>query len=277
VRTCDLCPEDQVDRELKDDDSDRESDWLNRTSHPIYHVKVPEPKKQPNRVTAHVPNGEVPNITRHMVPSVFVVNPDRRSDIQKLSAVGQSKDTFSGTYGHQNYDNLLRRQLEGPADPQVLFSLMFEEFEKFEECSEMEPSQVDALSDCVSVYSSECEVLPVPEIPRTIQVPGPAETLSVQSDEQLCLDSDNEQEKRASRLKEYNLLSKPKQLIDFDTQSFNSTTSTVDTDMNTLSVDSSSITSNNSEEFTGLADTHNIETMSVDVEVHTLDPKVETK
>jgi hypothetical protein len=44
-----------------------------------------------------------------------------------------------------------------------------------------------------------------------------------------------------------------------------------------LSVDPYSITSVNSQEFTGFENVTNIETISVDIEVHTLDPNVETK
>ena len=84
---------------------------------------------------------------------------------------------------------------------------------------------------------SDREVLPVP-IPRTIQVPGPVETLSVQSEEYQCLDLDNGQENRAIRPTESNRLSKLEHLITFDTQSFNSKTSIAETSTNTLSVDS---------------------------------------
>ena len=65
--------------------------------------------------------------------------------------------------------------------------------EDFELYSEIQLSQVDFLSDGMSDY----EVLAVP-IPRTIQVSGTVEALSVQSDKYLCLDSDNEQENSAS-------------------------------------------------------------------------------
>ena len=42
-------------------------------------------------------------------------------------------------------------------------------FEEFELCSELHPSQIKALlSECVS----DCEVLSVPTVPRTIKVPG---------------------------------------------------------------------------------------------------------
>ena len=126
--------------------------------------------------------------------------------------------------------------------------------DEMEDCRDAQLSLEDTLSDCMYVCSSECYVLPVPKIPKSIQVPGPTETPSVQSDEQMCLDSNSEQDDRASRPKEYNLLSKPKQLIYFDNQSFNSTTSTVET----LSVDSYSTTSDNSEEFTGLVETYHV-------------------
>jgi hypothetical protein len=65
------------------------------------------------------------------------------------------------------------------------------------------------------------------------------------------------------------MLSKPKQLIDFDNQSLNSSTSTAET----LSVDSYSTTSENSKEFNGLVETYHVGPRSEDLESHTLDPK----
>ena len=53
---------------------------------------------------------------------------------------------------------------------------------------------------------------------------------------------------------------------------------TVDTtSMNTLPVDSYSITSIDLQEFTGYANVHTIGTIGMDTEVHTLDSKVNTK
>ena len=78
-------------------------------------------------------------------------------------------------------------------------------YKEFELDSEIQLGQVNTLTACVSNY----EVLSVP-ILKIIQVPGPAEMLSIQSDEYMCLDSDSEQENKASRPTANNLLSNPK-------------------------------------------------------------------
>ena len=74
-------------------------------------------------------------------------------------------------------------------------------------------------------HASDCEVLPVP-IPRLIQVPGPGESHSNHSDEYLCLDSNNEQELRATRPVDNNLLSNVTQFIEFCNISHSSKTAT---------------------------------------------------
>ena len=79
---------------------------------------------------------------------------------------------------------------------------------EFESHSEMQFSRVNALPACVSDY----EVLPVP-IPGILQVPGPAETLAVQSDEYTCIDYNRKQEKKANMLTTYNLVSITRPLI----------------------------------------------------------------
>ena len=127
----------------------------------------------------------------------------------------------------------------------------------------------DCKDCCMSVCSSDNSVLPVPMIPRSIQVPGPTETPSVQFDDHMCLDSDSEQDDNASRLKRHNLLSKAKQLIDFENQSLTSSTSTAET----LTVDSYSTTSNDSKEFNGFVESYLVDPKSIDIESHALDPK----
>ena len=76
--------------------------------------------------------------------------------------------------------------------------------EEFELCSEMQVSQVGTLFGC-----ADCEVLHVP-IPRKLQVPGPTETLNVQSDEFMYLDFDGKQENTSSGPTTNNLTSNSK-------------------------------------------------------------------
>ena len=71
---------------------------------------------------------------------------------------------------------------------------------------------------------------------------------------------------RARLLTENNLLSKARQLIDSDTQSNNSKFIGSDTkSTNTLSVDSYSVVSMDSQEFSEHADNHNVELANIDI------------
>ena len=90
--------------------------------------------------------------------------------------------------------------------------------------------------------TSDCSVCPLP-IPVTIQIPGQESTSSYQSDDYLCIDSEDEQDIKASRLNnDSKLLSDAKQLLDYDIISSSSVTSaTQDTD--TLSLASGHTTS----------------------------------
>jgi hypothetical protein len=82
VRTKDLLPPDQINRELQGDDSDEESDWLNRTGHPVFHVKPLEARKATNRslfvVTKDYQNTKLPSAVAKEV--------SRRSKVQKRAA-----------------------------------------------------------------------------------------------------------------------------------------------------------------------------------------------
>ena len=124
------------------------------------------------------------------MPAAYAADADKHTDKQKISTQGQ---------GHERWYYRSSHVVDHHRDPEVLYTLMCEEFES---CSELQFSQVDVLPDCVS----DCEILHVP-IPRTIHVPGPAETLNVQSDEYMCLEFNTEQEKKASRPTPSNWLS----------------------------------------------------------------------
>ena len=91
VRTCDFCPADQVDWELKDDNYTHSSDWLNHTDQPIFHVKVPESKKLPNRTTCVLAIGKPPNNHYTTLPAAFAKHPEQRTEAQKISAERNEK------------------------------------------------------------------------------------------------------------------------------------------------------------------------------------------
>jgi hypothetical protein len=82
VRTANLRPSDQINRELKGDDSDQESDWLNRTGHPVFHVKPLEARKAPNW-SSFVVTKDYQNIK---LPSAVAKEVSRRSKVQKRAA-----------------------------------------------------------------------------------------------------------------------------------------------------------------------------------------------
>ena len=94
--------------------------------------------------------------------------------------------------------------------------------------------------------ASDCSVYPLP-VPVTIQIPGQESTSSYQSDDQLCIDSEDEQDNKTSRLNnDSNLLSDAKQLLNYDIISnYSVTSATQDTD--TLSLASTVTVSVDSE------------------------------
>ena len=55
VRTADLTPEDAINRELKDDDSLKDSDWRERTGQPLLRLRIIVlPDLKPNRKKAMI-------------------------------------------------------------------------------------------------------------------------------------------------------------------------------------------------------------------------------
>ena len=83
--------------------------------------------------------------------------------------------------------------------------------------------------------ASDCSVCPLP-VPATIQISGQGLTSSCQFDDYLCIDSEDEQDIKTSRLNnDRKLLSEAKQLLDYDIISHSSVTSaTQDTDTMSL-------------------------------------------
>ena len=79
--------------------------------------------------------------------------------------------------------------------------------------------------------ASDCSGCPLP-VPVTIRIPEQELTSSCQSGDYLCIDSEDEQDIKTSRLNNGSkLLFEPKQLLDYNTISNSSVTSaTQDTD-----------------------------------------------
>ena len=94
VRTCDLTPQDRVEREAKDDNSLLESDWLTRTGAPLLRLgEVPHDIK-PNRTRAIVYFGIR---GEQYLPMAFAIDYNKRTSEQKLSHLGQTRFDQKGT------------------------------------------------------------------------------------------------------------------------------------------------------------------------------------
>ena len=87
VRTCDLMPQDRVEREANNDDSMMESDWLTRIGAPLLRLGQVSQDKQPNRTRAIIDFG---NLGEQLLPTSFAIDYNGRTDEQKLSFVGQT-------------------------------------------------------------------------------------------------------------------------------------------------------------------------------------------
>ena len=83
--------------------------------------------------------------------------------------------------------------------------------------------------------ASDCNVCPL-TVPVTIRIPEHEAVLSCETDDCLCIDSEDEQDMKTSRLKnDSTLLSNAKQLLDYDIISRSCVTS-VTQDTDTLSL-----------------------------------------
>ena len=104
-------------------------------------------------------------------------------------------------------------------------------YAKFETCYGTQYTQDEPkLFDCVS----DSEVLPVPTFPRVIQVPGPVKLQHNQTYYYLCLDSELEQDDCARWPLNIDMISKSKQLIDYDMKSHCIGTNTPETESVTM-------------------------------------------
>ena len=146
----------------------------------MFRVHEVEPKQPSNRIHAGIRTGKGKGAVLQRLPAAYAADPAKRTDAQKLSAAGQ-EDFRQG-------DGIIN----GHPVPQEL-----------DQCSTWGSCNNDIASDC----ASDCSVLPLP-IPRSIQVPGQARSTSDNTEEYVCLDSENDQVIDASRLKNNDLLSK---------------------------------------------------------------------
>ena len=95
--------------------------------------------------------------------------------------------------------------------------------------------------------ASACSVCPLP-VSVTIQISGQKLTSSCQSDDYLCIDSEDEQDIKTSRLNnDSKLLSDAKQLLDYDTI-FNSSVASATQETDTMSLASTTTISACSED-----------------------------
>jgi hypothetical protein len=87
IRTQDLLVPDQIRREITGDDSGEDSDWLNRTGHPLFWIQPLPKNKEPNRsgfTIAH--KGK-----QIKLPYAFAKDPAQRTKVQRRSAEEQDK------------------------------------------------------------------------------------------------------------------------------------------------------------------------------------------
>ena len=85
IRTQDLLITDQIRREITGDDSGDDSDWLDRTGHPVFWIQSPHKKMAPNR-SSHTVSSKGKNVK---LPLAFARDPERRTKIQRKSVEEQ--------------------------------------------------------------------------------------------------------------------------------------------------------------------------------------------
>ena len=88
MRTVDLTPEDRLSREVKDDDSQKNSDWHERTGHPLLRLSEVPKNLRPNRTKAYIFFGEE---GKKYLPAAYAHEADRRTVDQMWLHLGQTK------------------------------------------------------------------------------------------------------------------------------------------------------------------------------------------
>ena len=134
---------------------------------------------------------------------------------------------------------------------------------------------------CLTRDASGCSVCPLP-VPVTVQTPGQELTSSYQSDGYFCIDSEDEQDIKTSRLNnDSKLLSDAKQLLDYDII-YNSSVIFATQDTDTLSLASTATVSVDfkgnitaTPQFGGMLDGFKTDDLTNNSEQ--LDPKVKLK
>ena len=96
-RSSDLEPQDALDRELRDDVSNEDSDWYGRTGQPLFCVEEIESNKKPNNTLASTNFGKGKGkVLFPQLPAVYTVGPEKYTHDQKLSAAEQDGVTRGG-------------------------------------------------------------------------------------------------------------------------------------------------------------------------------------
>ena len=105
-RTVDLTPEDRLNREIKDDDSNKGSDWCKRTGQPLLRMSKVSDDIRPNRKKAMI---YFENDESKYLPVVYAAETHRRTvEQQTRSFIGQT-DFRQGRHGNQSTPEHLKK------------------------------------------------------------------------------------------------------------------------------------------------------------------------
>ena len=104
IRTKDLIPFDRLKREMDGDDSELESDWLDRTGHAKGHIPSLGDKAA-NRILLN-------DLKGGWLPAAYAVDPKKRTELQKLSYDMQERKCTAAA-------NIMANKAEGPAQEEA--------------------------------------------------------------------------------------------------------------------------------------------------------------
>ena len=88
MRTVDLTPEDRLEREVRDDDSQKNSDWHQHTGHHLLRQGEVPRNLRPNRTRVYIYFGEE---GKKYLPVAFAAEAHRRTIAQMWSHLGQTQ------------------------------------------------------------------------------------------------------------------------------------------------------------------------------------------
>ena len=97
MRTVDLTPEDRLDREIRDDDSQKGSDWHERTGQPFLRMGEVPNDLRPNHKKAWI---YFDSNDSKCLPAAYAAEDNRRTVDQMMSFLGQTK-YVQGHMGNQ--------------------------------------------------------------------------------------------------------------------------------------------------------------------------------